>query len=305
MRKSTLEEFIKKAKEIHGDKYDYSLVEYINCESEVKIYCKECKEYFYQNPYQHIIGKGCRICIYKYNGIEKRSNTKEFIKKAKEIHGDKYDYSLVEYTRNNKNVKIYCNECKEYFYQSPMNTLQGKGCQKCAYNMTGDKLRMSIEDFIKKAKEIHGDKYDYSLVEYINCESKVKIYCKECKEYFWQRAASHTLQKCGCPKCAKYGIGDKELAELYIIYDKKYNLYKIGNAKNSYQRYLKLNRIHNYNLQLIKSIPNFGDREKEIHKILKDYRVNHPEKRDGYTEWFNCDLETILQSINKIENQSQ
>ena len=116
--------------------------------------------------------------------------TEDFIKKAKEIHGDKYDYSKVEYVNPKTNVCIICSKHGE-FWQKPYNHLSGSGCPECIRHT------WTTEDFIKKAKEIHGDKYDYSKVEFINTRTKVCIIChdldrngKEIGE-FWQLPLEH------------------------------------------------------------------------------------------------------------------
>jgi hypothetical protein len=87
--------------------------------------------------------------------------TDDFIQKAKAIHGNKYDYSKVEYTHNNVEVCIICPEHGE-FWQKPRLHLSGCGCPIC----TGKKKMRTI-DFIKRAKQVHGDKYDYSKAEYL------------------------------------------------------------------------------------------------------------------------------------------
>ena len=124
--------------------------------------------------------------------------TEQFIIDAKSIHGDKYDYSLVDYINNKSKVKIICPTHGE-FEQIPYSHLSGKGCPKCK----GDKSRIlnqsNTEEFINKADKIHDNKYDYSLVEYENARTKVKIICHVHGE-FEQTPASH-LSGHGCPKC--------------------------------------------------------------------------------------------------------
>ena len=186
-KKLTTYEFIEKAKKVHGDKYDYSLVDYIDSKSKVKIICN-IHGVFEQIPNSHLNKKGCSICA---NNI--KSTKIDFIKKSIEIHGDKYNYSLVDYININKKVKIICNTHKT-FEQTPYNHLIGQGCPICANNIKSTKI-----DFIKKSIEIHGDKYDYSYVEYEKALSKVKISCREHGE-FEQRPNSHLMGK-GCPIC--------------------------------------------------------------------------------------------------------
>ena len=182
------EGFIQKAKEIHGDKYDYSKVEYINNHTKVCIICPEHGE-FWQKPIHHTQGKGCPYC-----GGTKKLTTKEFVEKAKQIHGDRYDYSKVEYKTTETKVCIICPQHGE-FWQTPHAHLAGQNCPKCCGN-----IKLSIEEFIKRANEIHKEKYDYSKVDYLGADTKVCIICPEHGE-FWQTPHNHISGKQGCPEC--------------------------------------------------------------------------------------------------------
>ena len=141
MQKSTTKEFINKAQKIHGDKYDYSLVEYIGSFSKVKIICKKHGE-FIQMPNKHLCGRGCPKC-------GKRLSTEEFIKSVKKIHINKYDYSLVKYYDSFTKVKIIC-PIHGIFEQSPVNHSQGSGCQKCGQDKRT--LPMTIHTIKKHIK---------------------------------------------------------------------------------------------------------------------------------------------------------
>lgn len=74
-------------------------------------------------------------------------------------------------------VKIIC-EKHGIFEQTPAHHMRGNGCQLCSENK-----KMTNGDFIGKVKEIHGNRYDYSLVEYTNSNTKVKIICEEHGEF--------------------------------------------------------------------------------------------------------------------------
>jgi hypothetical protein len=204
--------FIKKAKEIHDDKYDYSLVNYKNAKTPIKIICKEHGE-FNLLPESHLYKKrGCSICS------GNKITTEMFIKKAKEIHRDKYDYSLVNYINNYTKIKIICEE-HGIFEMTPNNHISRKqGCGKCVgrYRTTNE--------FIEKAKEIHGEKYDYNLVNYIKSHNKVKILCKKHNKIFKQSSHDH-LSGNGCPLCNESkgeNIISKFLENKNIIYHKQY-----------------------------------------------------------------------------------
>ena len=131
--------------------------------------------------------------------IYKKINYSEkFIIDAKKIHGDKYDYSLVDYKNNCTKVKIICPTHGE-FEQTPNNHLSGKGCLKCYGDKTRIRCRSNREQFIPKADLIHNSFYSYSLVDYKNNCTKVKIICPTHGE-FEQQPNNH-LSGQGCPKC--------------------------------------------------------------------------------------------------------
>jgi len=196
-RKLSIDEFIKRSKKIHGDKYDYSKVEYNCITDKICIICPEHGE-FWQQVESHLQGYGCQKCANEKTHKMQTKTLEEFVEQARLIHGDRYDYSKVEYVNALTKVCIICPEHGE-FWQTPDNHLHGHGCQKCLLNKMNDITRMTKETFIKKAKEMHGDKYDYSKVEYINCDTEVCIICPEHGE-FWQKPYYH-IHKGGCPHC--------------------------------------------------------------------------------------------------------
>jgi hypothetical protein len=126
--------------------------------------------------------------------------TAQFIEKAINIHGNVYDYSGVVYIRNSTKVKIKC-PVHGTFEQRPNSHLQGAGCKTCGILRTVEKLSMSTEEFVTKCKVVHGTKYDYIHVEYVNINEFVSIICPT-HGIFKQAARTHLVLKCGCPKCA-------------------------------------------------------------------------------------------------------
>ena len=122
--------------------------------------------------------------------------TKDFIKKAIKIHGNRYDYSKVNYIDTNTKVCIICPIHGE-FWQTPHNHLRGRKCKKCYF----DSEKLNTISFIEKAKKVHGDKYDYSKVEYIDSKTKVCIICPKHGE-FLQAPNKHLLGQ-GCPLCSE------------------------------------------------------------------------------------------------------
>lgn len=133
--------------------------------------------------------------------------TEEFIKRSIIIHGQKYNYSITKYEGSRNKVKIIC-KIHGIFEQLAYNHLLGKECNMCKPNF-GEKLTKL--DFIKKSNNIHKFEYDYSLVNYINNKSKVKIICKK-HGIFEQEPRSH-LSGMKCATCQ----GNKKLTKLDFI----------------------------------------------------------------------------------------
>ena len=211
--KKTTEQFIEDAKRIHGDKYDYSKVEYINAKTKICIICREHGE-FWQTPTHHLSGHGCPKCRYIKSANKKRKGKEWFVEESRKVHGDKYDYSKVKYSRRDKNVCIICPEHGE-FLQTPGNHLKGCGCPSC-----GGNKKYTLEKFIQKAKSIHGDKYDYSNVNYVNMNTKICIICREHGE-FWQTPNCHLNRHYGCPVCDESHL-EKDIRQFLIENGIKY-----------------------------------------------------------------------------------
>lgn len=228
----TSEEWINECKIKHNNKYDYSKVEYKNAKSKVKIICHEKDEFgvehgeFEIRASNHISGIGCPKCGKRINYTQD-----DFIKKSQLTHGDKYDYSEVEYVNAKQKVKIICHEKDESgkehgeFYQSPSAHISGAGCPKCNLG-----VKSNVNDFIKKSKQIHGEKYDYSKVNYINARKKVIITCPRHGDF--EQLVTHHLKGCGCPKCKSSKLENiiiNTLNKLNINYIYQSKILNLGN----------------------------------------------------------------------------
>ena len=209
-KKITKEIFLERAKEQHGNKYDYSKVEYINTKIKVCIICPEHGE-FWQSPEVHTKGSGCPKCACNklkklFTGktiktLDPKEKINNFIKKAKVLHSNKYNYSKVSFKRVRDKVEIICPKHGSFF-QSVHHHLQGSGCPKCADENRSNSYKLTREQFIEKALEVHGDKYDYSLVENPKFNERVTIICPIHGEF--QQFVNNHLLDCGCPKCSKH-----------------------------------------------------------------------------------------------------
>jgi hypothetical protein len=201
----TLEGF----KQVHGDRYDYSKVEYVKYNTKIKIICKEHGE-FEQTPKDHKKGHGCKECANELlRGRPKKTkhNTETTIERFTKIHGDRYDYSKVDYQGAGSKVLIICREHGE-FLQRVSDHAGGANCPKCSGH-----YQRTLLELLDTFKEVHGDLYDYSKVNLditkkgrdsgdlsFSVDGKVTIICKEHGE-FRQRAFSH-MKGSGCKKCA-------------------------------------------------------------------------------------------------------
>lgn len=190
------EEVLQRFKRVHGDRYDYSMMKYIDSHSNVTIICREHGP-FQQEARYHTKGGGCPKCA-KNN----KKTTVEWIKKAREVHGNAYDYSQSEYISSKDKIYIICHNKDEFgvehggFWQVANSHLAGHKCPKCAKRFS-DK-----SSFIAKANSIHKGKYLYDKVDYVNATTKVCIICPEHGE-FWQTPNSHLCGR-GCKVCANH-----------------------------------------------------------------------------------------------------
>lgn len=219
-RKMQLNDFINRGTIVHNGKYIYDLVEWKGYDTDVSIVCPIHGE-FSQKPNDHLNGCGCKKCANKYTSSLFMDTLDNFIKKAKVVHGDKYIYTSVNYRGSKIDVDIICPK-HGVFPQAPYHHLQGSGCPKCGNGSSlyeseiintiklyyKEKITMTNkEEFIKKCKLIHGDKYDYKNVEITKMKDKIHIICPTHGE-FTQRADAH-LSGQGCPKCANERVGKR------------------------------------------------------------------------------------------------
>ena len=227
-KKLTTEQFIEKAKTIHGNKYDYFLTDYKGAFKKVKIICPE-HGIFEQIANLHIHKTKKQICPTSTKIIKNKKmskTTEEFIKEAKAIHGGKYDYSLVDYKNSYTKVKIICPEHGIFKIQPRAFIFNKQSCSKCT-----NYIRKTTEEFIKEAEAIHGNKYNYSLVKYKGAKTKIEIICSK-HGIFKQLPTVHINAKSGCPICNE-SKGEKAIARYLdnknIQYIKEY---KFNNCRN-------------------------------------------------------------------------
>jgi len=233
MKKLTTEEFIKKAKAVHGDKYDYYETNYIESHKKLKIICP-IHGVFFQTPNSHLNNRGgCPVC-----SNNQTIPLKTLIERANEVHNNIYDYSKVRYKNKSEKVEIIC-PIHGSFNKSLENHINKKqGCPKCSgrYRTT--------EDFIKLAAKKHDSKFDYSDTVYSGANKKIKIICPTHGTFF-QKALLHLNSLIGCPKCAK---NTEKTTEEFVnsankVHNYKY-IYTKTNYKKSYENVIIICPVH-------------------------------------------------------------
>jgi hypothetical protein len=223
------EKFIKKCINKFGNKFTYT--EYIDSKTKIEIKCNEHNEYFHQVPAEHLRGKNaCKFCknpIKEKNNIIKLAKNRckilgndKFINKGNIVHNNKYDYSKVTYVDSKTKIKIICPIHGE-FEQLPYSHLRGKGCNLCGYDLRSNKLSFDSNKFIVNAKIEHGDKYNYSLVDYIKAKLPIKIICPIHGEF--EQIAEYHVNGSGCQICGQiYNKQEIEIKEILTELSIKY-----------------------------------------------------------------------------------
>ena len=243
-QQNTKSEFIKKAKKIHGDKYDYSNMDYMGSKIKIKIVCMK-HGIFEQNPNSHLQGQGCNDCANEKLSTDRRMSLHDFIKRGKNIHGDNtFDYSEIKNLKNlHSRVPLKCNICHSKFNILAHSHFKS-GCNNCANKNTGLSLRKTTKQYINEARKIHGNKYDYSKVKYTTAKSKIKIICK-IHGLFEQEALSH-LSGCGCLDCGIIKRARTQSLTTDIFID---NAKKIHGDKYDYSKVQYFNAKTKVNIQ--------------------------------------------------------
>lgn len=202
------EVFIEKARSVHGDKYDYSLVPYeFLTKNKVEIVCEKHGSFF-QTSGNHVCNKrGCPACGFDHvSTLKKKKSADSFIEDAIAVHGDLYDYSEFIYVKSATPSTIIC-KTHGSFLQRPNAHLRGQGCPKCWANSSSLKQRKDTQWFIDRAREVHGDRYDYSFVDYVKNNVKVVIVCK--KHGKFEQQPNNHMNGNNCPECVKEYMSEK------------------------------------------------------------------------------------------------
>ncbi len=333
-KKKTKEQFIQEAKTIHGDKYDYSLVEYINSHTKTVFICKRHNEKFYQTPNDHLhCSNGCNKCK---NEVKRNnfSKTKEhFIQESKEKFGDVYDFSKTKYINNNTKVYIYCKKCNQELFIIPKDFLRrGHKCLVKKEEVVNKKEANRIKrqnSFLERLNKKYNNKFDTSEVYYTTNKDKVTLTCKDCgyKNKYRPDMLLATRTVRGCSECERLDKINRNKNTQEEFLKKAKNNTKLDLSKGKYigsdKPYLAICKKCGYNF-FIKSnriilgqgCPKCNGRERtteEAVKILKYiYKDQYDFSRFNYINstkksWVKCNKhnEWFLESFHSLKTNKK
>lgn len=293
----TRNEFVEKATRVHGDLYDYSLVTTdVKWTDKISIVCKD-HGVFLQTPTAHISSRcGCQVCSGKL-----RLTSPAFIRKAQEVHGDRYDYSKVQYKNASTKVVVGCKVHGDFEISPDAHANGGQGCRVCWAERLGNLKRGNLDKFLNRAIEVHGKRYDYSLVtEYTTDRHKVNVICK-LHGPFSISPNNHQRGR-GCPGCKTSGYRLNLPGYLYVLTSDTTTKVGITNRQPSY-RARETSRSAGKQFDVVHSIfLEDGSRIAKLeHYALAYLRDNYQavaEEYKGSTESFvSVDLDALIKKI--------
>lgn len=216
-KKKTLDEILSEFESVHGNRNDYSLVEYRGTSTKVTVVCSSHGP-FKITPLAHKGGVGCAKCYFDSQKLTKA----EFVARSSHRWGTQYDYSFFEKLPPfGEKIPILCRQHGMSFFQEPRNHMRGHtGCPQCkSLKLSGSKVEVGnykTQDqlnvwFTERARSVHGDRYDYSEFNYTGSERKGKIICGT-HGPFLQAPGNH-LRGANCPKCAREHLKDETFKE--------------------------------------------------------------------------------------------
>lgn len=288
--KYTTEEYITLVKEKHENRYSYPNTIYKGHLKDIEVYCRTHGN-FLITATSHLSGRGCQKCGYE------RYTKEEVLIKAKEIHGDKYDYSKAIFEKLDEKVIITCPIHGEFLQSFSTHVGKKAGCKKCGTLRGAELTKKKVsENMVNVFTEIHGDKYDYSKFIYNTSYTKGIIICKTHGEFL--QTYSHHIEGAGCPKCGWQSHwrrsdyikkANDRICTFYTIrcFNGEEEFYKIGITMNSTKSryYGKVNLPYEYEvISEVKGSAGFiWDLERDEKRKLKSLHYK-PELSFGGSE---------------------
>lgn len=300
-KRLTTEDWVNRAKEVHGDLYDYSKTSYTISREKVSITCKKHGD-FKQFPYDHINGRGCAACgtdATKGKRAKPNKTQNQFVGEANKVHNGLYDYTRSKYTGAWYDVTIVCRIHGE-FTQQARSHLSGHGCDKCARKVRSESLRGSVDKFLFAASSKYGGKFSYTNCHTDSVHDTIDIHCNKHNISYKDTMRAH-LNASHCPQCVEEdgrgGFKSDRPAYLYylkVTTDNNEILYKIGITNRSVEQRFSLSELAKIEVVRLKLYTNGRDaldKETELLKKYKEFKYTGPAVLDsGNTELFTIDV---------------
>lgn len=284
-------------KEKHGEKFDYSKVDYVDLHTHVIITCKKHNHTFTQSPRKHLEGKGgCIKCAHELRNTSIKKNEKQFLKEAKAKFGDKFTYH--SYIDQITEMRITCPDHGDFHILPRYHVFNQYGCPKCATEAQSSKLKKTFTDFITQATDVHGDKFTYSENSFIDYTTKMEIIC-HIHGAFKQKPRYHVAGK-GCPECGKHSFKDSKPGIMYYLSINNGQAYKIGITNKTIQDRFYLPDLEQISVLKTWEYSDGAECRKAERKILQDYKqfkyTGPSLLSSGNTELFSIDILNLDQT---------
>jgi predicted nucleic acid-binding Zn-ribbon protein len=285
-KKLSQEEVLKNILEIHGELYDLSNVIYVNKRTKIELKCK-IHGSFLSSLDQVYRGQGCPVCGKSNAAKKRRVNFASFIDSAQKIHDNKYEYDELSYSKISAAVKIRCHEHGWFKQNADVHINQQQGCPDCGRISQISKRKMSRDEFVDKASDIHSSSnFDFTKVDYKNNHTKVQIRCPKHGLFF--PTPSNLLQGSGCPTCGIEKVHEEQMKDLesFVADSKKVHGLKYDYSLVNYTGGKRTVQIICVNHGPFKQTPNAHQRgngcpncntsrgEEKVKMILKNLDIN-------------------------------
>lgn len=229
--KNTKESVIEQFKGVHGDKYNYDLVVYVNLDTKVEIVCGDHGP-FLQTPANHRKGKGCPQCA-KARVSEAKTISKEvWLSRFEKVHGDRYDYSKFSVINGDTPVEMVC-RTHGSFMQSPYSHAAGKGCPSCASEASRIRQLIPQEEAFEKLKSRWKGRYSYEGSTYCGRDENIEVVC-HLHGKFTATYGNH-VSGSGCPLCGRLEASEKRLLEERLVISR---IKKVHGARYNYDNFV-------------------------------------------------------------------
>lgn len=315
-KKRTQEEFLALCAKKHGSKYDYSETVYTLSIKKIKIICP-VHGAFYQVANNHINGQGCPKCA-DCAQLDKN----EFERRSRLVHGDRYDYSMVDYRNAHEKVKIICLD-HGVFEMKPNAHASGKqGCPDCGLKRRSILSTVPFDEFLRRSRKHHGDFYKYDESTYSGSEGEILITCPDHGD-FKQRAIDHSRGH-GCVKCGRNlnGFGRSNFknicdrknngnGSLYLIkcWNNEELFFKVGITSHKNQKSRFHGKFMPYNYEFLSIVTGDAntiyDLETQIHRLLKSKKYTPTIEFKGMGECFSSIPRKVLNLIKSMDQSEQ